>query len=520
MIVTEIAALALVVLGLAGPAAASAATPLTQVSFTFDDSNDDQLQAATILKNAGMHATYYTVSGFVGLPGSLTLSDLRGLAADGNEIGGHSVNHPDLTTLTTDEATRQVCNDRVNLANWGFTVTSFAYPFAAANATTGAVVKGCGYNSARGLGDIRSRFGCGSCPFAESTPPADPYYTKALDEVDTTWTLADLQTAVTNAEANGGGWVQFTFHHICAGSGCDELSVSPTIFSQFVAWLAPRATTNNTMVRTVGQVVGGSVQPVHPGPTTPAPGPGVNGVRNPSLETAGTGGIPKCWMAGGYGTNTPTFRTTTSAAKAHSGTRAERLTVSGYASGDAKLLPTLDLGDCSPTVTPGHTYSLRGWYKSTAVTQFAVYYRTSLGAWVYWTSSPWFAAATTWTQATWTTPAIPAEATGLSFGLNLFNNGTLNTDDYGLYDSVGAPAAQAVAVVAAPSALAAAATPSVTRQSSVYVPAATAVPVGPAAHRARADRHGPTPRLIAFVPGPGSVQPGAPLPIGHGGLTG
>ena len=134
MIVTAIAALALVVLGLAGPAAASAATPLTQVSFTFDDSNDDQLQAATILKNAGMHATYYTVSGFVGLPGSLTLSDLRGLAADGNEIGGHSVNHPDLTTLTTDEATRQVCNDRVNLANWGFTVTSFAYPFAAANA--------------------------------------------------------------------------------------------------------------------------------------------------------------------------------------------------------------------------------------------------------------------------------------------------------------------------------------------------------------------------------------------------
>ena len=52
-------------------------------------------------------------------------------------------------------------------------------------------------------------------------------------------------------------------------------------------------------------------------------------------------------MAGGYGTNTPTFRTTTSAAKAHSGTRAERLTVSGYASGDAKLLPTLDLGESS-----------------------------------------------------------------------------------------------------------------------------------------------------------------------------
>ena len=59
-----------------------------------------------------------------------------------------------------------------------------------------------------------SRFGCADCPFSESMPPADPYYLKALDQVDTTWTLADLQTAVTNAETNNGGWVQMTFHHV------------------------------------------------------------------------------------------------------------------------------------------------------------------------------------------------------------------------------------------------------------------------------------------------------------------
>ena len=75
----------------------------------------------------------------------------------------------------------------------------------------------------------------------------------------------------------------------------------------------------------------------------------------------------------------------------------------------------------------------------TTVTQFAVYYRNSAGTWVYWTSSPWFAAAGSYTQAAFTTPALPAGATAISFGLNLFRNGTLVTDDYAMYDTIGAP---------------------------------------------------------------------------------
>ena len=115
---------------------------------------------------------------------------------------------------------------------------------------------------------------------------------------------------------------------------------------------------------------------------------------------------------------------------AHTGTNASNLTMTNYSSGDAKLLPTLDLGACTPTVVPGNTYNLSVWYESTAVSQFALYYRTTFGNWVYWTSSPWFAAASTWTQATFTTPAVPAGANGVSFGLALIANGSLTTDDY------------------------------------------------------------------------------------------
>jgi putative cell wall-binding protein len=72
-------------------------------------------------------------------------------------------------------------------------------------------------------------------------------------------------------------------------------------------------------------------------------------------------------------------------------------------------------------------------------TQFDVYYRNAVGGWIYWSSSPLFSASAAYTQASWTTPPVPAGSTGISFGLNLTTNGTLVTDDYALYDSVGAP---------------------------------------------------------------------------------
>ncbi|HSP52313.1 MAG TPA: cell wall-binding repeat-containing protein, partial [Cryobacterium sp.] len=56
-------------------------------------------------------------------------------------------------------------------------------------------------------------------------------------------------------------------------------------------------------------------------------------------------------------------------------------------------------------------------------------------------------ASPTYTQATWTTDVIPPGTTGISFGLNLIQNGTLVTDDYALYNTVGAPDAGAPSVV-------------------------------------------------------------------------
>ena len=425
--------------GVGGASPASAATG-TIVSMTFDDANADQLPAEQKLKSKGMKGTFFLVSGFIGFPGYMTLANVQSMVADGQEIAGHTISHPDLATVSIDEATRQICNDRVNWANWGIPVANFAYPFASSTTAVETAVKNCGENSARGLGDVKTRFSCPNCAVGETVPPPDPYYTKAPDQVESTWTLADLEKSVTQAEtANNGSWVQLTFHHICASTtNCVAPSVSSTIFNQFVDWLATR-TSKGTVVKTVGAVIGGTTKPAVAGPVAPPAAPGVNAIQNPSMETFNAAtGLPQCYLAGGYGANTAAWAVTTDA---HTGTNATRLTVSNYSSGDAKLVPSLDLGQCAPTVTPGKTYTLGEWYKSTAVTQFALYYRTANGLWQYWTSSPWFGASATYTQATWVTPPMPANATALSFGLNLFNNGTLTTDDLSLIQTGAAAAA-------------------------------------------------------------------------------
>ena len=104
--------------------------------------------------------------------------------------------------------------------------------------------------------------------------------------------------------------------------------------------------------------------------------------------------------------------------------------MTSYHSGDAKLLPQFDLGECSLPVQPGRSYTLGTWYQSTAATQYSVYYRTWSGRWVYWTSSPYFPASPGWAQARWATPPRAGGRTGLSFGLALFSNGSLTTDSY------------------------------------------------------------------------------------------
>ena len=258
---TRISAALVAALALLLATAASASAAPTVVSMTFDDGRQTQYQALGPLRDHGMRATFYANSGEVPEePGQwrMTWDLLHELAAAGNEIGGHSLNHPDLTTLDATELRRQVCDDRANLANQGFAPVSFSYPFVASNPAVEAMVKECGYTSARHMGGIKSPTSCFYCPNAESIPPAAPFHLRTVDLTDSLLTLATLQARVVQAERNGGGWVVMALHDICAGDApCDpdSPSLSLATFEQFLDWLGPRAA-GGTLVKTVREVMG------------------------------------------------------------------------------------------------------------------------------------------------------------------------------------------------------------------------------------------------------------------------
>jgi peptidoglycan/xylan/chitin deacetylase (PgdA/CDA1 family) len=431
-------------------AEASALRPL-QVTFTFDDGVTDQMQAKTLLEKYGMVGTFYINSANIGMPGYMTRANLDALKAAGHEIGGHTVSHQSLVALSPDEQNRQICQDRNTLLSWGYSVTSFAYPFVEFDSTTEAIARQCGYNSARSAGDLRTPFSCGDCPAAETVPPLDAYAVRTPDDVESNWTLANLQSIITRAEVTG-GWVPFNLHHVCA-TNCPAESITPTTLDRFLAWLKPRsAVTIRTTVRTVQQVLGGTVKPAVPPAPPPAPGaPGVNTVRNASLESATstvTPNVPDCFTSAGYGTNSTTVSRVNDA---HSGSWGERIVMTSRTDGDAKLIPSFDLGQCSSQVAQGRRYQVSTWYKSTVPVFFTLYQRNAIGQWSYWTQSPPLAASSGWTQATWLSPVPPATAVAASFGLTIDSVGTLTTDDYGFADTTSGPAPPGVNALVNPS---------------------------------------------------------------------
>jgi peptidoglycan/xylan/chitin deacetylase (PgdA/CDA1 family) len=532
----------------AAPASAAAATV---VSLTFDNGWGNQMTAAADMQAAGLTGTFYVPSGWIGLAGYMSLANLDTLKADGDEIGGKTVNNPDLTALTqsgtasgTAEAEREVCEGRNVLLADGFDVTDFAYPFADFIPADETVAEECGFNSARSVGSLADTQvdGCTypGCPYAETIPPADPYSIRTPDDAEVTTTVAQLEADVTNAVNNGGGLLAFSFHQICdtTTAGCDPtFSWSPTLFDQFVKWLASEQASGAISVETIQQVIGGAEQPaVTTYPSVPAAPVGTQALTNPNLSdgltitgsptqvsstattpvtysvtvsegatpptgsvivsdgngnscsitslTAGSGSCvidepaaatpytvtatylgdanypatlptltgsvnetvapaaaalpssaPACWTPESYGSNTPSFSWNPSGGVNGGGAETINLSnVEGAPNEDANLVTTFDLGQCAPTATVGGSYQLSVYYESSVPVYFNVFGRASDGTWSYWTGSPTFPAASTWTLATWLTPAVPSTISALSYGMTIDQDGSLSTSDNSLID--------------------------------------------------------------------------------------
>jgi peptidoglycan/xylan/chitin deacetylase (PgdA/CDA1 family) len=232
----------------------------TVVSLTFDDGSADQYtNARSILTSHGMKATFYVNSSRINAYGFLTWAQLGALCADGHEIGGHTLDHVDLTQVSVEEARRQIGDDRTALVERGFDVQSFSYPYGEYDARAKSIVQECGYTSGRGAWGLRNldALSGDSRPSAGSIQPADPYGIPTVCCIRSTTPLATLQNYIVSAE-NGAspGWVPLVLHRVC--DDCGDLpahSISPATLDALLEWLQARAP-NGTVVRTIAEVVG------------------------------------------------------------------------------------------------------------------------------------------------------------------------------------------------------------------------------------------------------------------------
>jgi peptidoglycan/xylan/chitin deacetylase (PgdA/CDA1 family) len=459
------------------PAGADAPAP-TVVSLTFDDGLASQYDARALLAEHGLHATFFVNSGRIGHPNSMTLTELRDLQSDGNEIGGHTVSHARLTALAPDGQRSEICDDRQKLLAAGLDATDFAYPFGASDPSAESVAAECGYTSAREIGGLFAGTSCLACPRAETLPPRDLYATRAAPSVKPGTTLDDLMGYVTEAQANGGGWVQIVMHHLC--DNCAANAMSTATLSDFLAWLSIQQQTG-IKVLTVRQALE-SAQPAVP----------ANLLRNASLESDDDAdGVADCWSHVARGENTATTARTSDA---HTGVHGEAIEMTSYVSGERKLVSTRDSGDCAPAAEPGAVHRVSAWYKATGPARFVAYYRTSAGRWVWWAQSARLQVVGGWSHATWTTPAVPDGATHVSVGLEMAGAGSLTIDDLGLFRTQDAPAPPAApgAEAPAPPADPGAQPPAPPADPGAEVPAAPADP-GAQAPAAPADPGAPTP---------------------------
>lgn len=130
--------------------AGGAELPLHPVVLTFDDGYASfYSNAFPLLQQHGFPGTLFVITGSVGKPYFVTWDQVREMAAAGIEMGGHTVNHPDLTKLDAKRQAFELSESRRVLAEQsGRPVRFCAYPSGRYNERTLALAREAGYAGA------------------------------------------------------------------------------------------------------------------------------------------------------------------------------------------------------------------------------------------------------------------------------------------------------------------------------------------------------------------------------------
>jgi peptidoglycan/xylan/chitin deacetylase (PgdA/CDA1 family) len=122
----------------------------SRLRISFDDGNASDIEIALPrLRDRGLSADVFALSGRLDRTGSLSSADLRALAAAGLRIGSHGIDHLNLRRLGPSALARELAGSKAALeAALGQPVIDFSVPFGAYDATVLRAIRAAGYTTA------------------------------------------------------------------------------------------------------------------------------------------------------------------------------------------------------------------------------------------------------------------------------------------------------------------------------------------------------------------------------------
>jgi peptidoglycan/xylan/chitin deacetylase (PgdA/CDA1 family) len=124
--------------------------PRVIVTTSWDDEHTSNLRLAELLRSVNLPATFYVPTASLGIGQAMTGGDLCDLAAQGFEIGAHTVTHPVLTEISVEQMRSEVTDCKIRLEEiLGREVVSFCYPKGKYNNEVVQALRNAGYRGAR-----------------------------------------------------------------------------------------------------------------------------------------------------------------------------------------------------------------------------------------------------------------------------------------------------------------------------------------------------------------------------------
>jgi hypothetical protein len=443
------------------------------VSLTFDDTYQEQREAAAILEAHGLRGTFYVNSPRLHRSSArpsenvyLSIADALGLQERGHDVGGHTLTHASLTDVPESERVREILGDRAQLTRLGLQARSFAYPYGHVESDPDRslgrrvldIARGSGYTSARDTNGF-SLEGCDPGP--ESLPPTDPFLLRSVRSVneppDGAERLVPPDTAATllgwldHAADCGGGWLPLVFHHLrddCSAPDgpagyCFDFAELDRLGASLASGMrcpgadagrCYRIRVASVTAAIAGSESGGSESGgSESGGSELASAPEVPGVGNPSLERTFDSGETECIQRTGASATAVFSRSTL----ARTGAASERLAIAAPFQAAAELGISRDYGECASFVSAGRAYDLSLFYRAAPEAaaprlRIATYRLTSDYTWLPWATGAAFSAQSpgSWVRVSFTTAAVPEGTIAVSFGLRQESAGTINVDDF------------------------------------------------------------------------------------------